>query len=190
MVELKRHPIDQQQRRALLSYFCVKIRGDQMGFTAQWDSWMFRAVSGSLGQERGKTLPVANTITWLLPKKGVVPKSENVVWFLMLTRESPKYLSSDLDQPLDLTSKPREERILGSLEIKAASSSLPGHLAAYFVYGSSSLNVCWRDHRTNQLGTGIRSQNIWKEASLVSRLGVYIFAQRYVRPQDTETQES
>ena len=49
MVELKLHPIDQQRRTALLSYFCVKIRGDQMGFTAQWDSWMFRAVSGSLG---------------------------------------------------------------------------------------------------------------------------------------------
>ena len=123
-------------------------------------------------EARGMTLAVANTFPWLLPKKGVVPKSEYVVWFLMQTRETPMYLSSYLDQPLDLTSKPREERVLGSLEIKASSSSLPGHLAACFVYGSSSLNVCWRDHQTSQLGTGIRNQNIWKEASL----GVCVFA--------------
>lgn len=75
-------------------------------------------------------------------------------------------LSSDLEQPLDLTSKPSEERILGSLKIKATSSSLsvPWHLAPCFVYGSSSLNICWRNHQTNQLGSGVRSWNILKRA--------------------------
>ena len=30
-------------------------------------------------EERGTTLAVANSFTWLLPKKGIVPKSEYVV---------------------------------------------------------------------------------------------------------------
>lgn len=125
-------------------------------------------------QERGMTLAVANTFPWLLPKKGVVPKSECVVWFLTQTRGTPMYLSSYLDQPLDLTSKPREERVLGSLEIKASSSSLPGHLAACFVYGSSSLNICWKDHQTSQLGTGIRSQKYMERGkSCVEARGMY-----------------
>lgn len=101
------------------------------------------------------------------------------IWFPIIPAKTLIYLNSDVEQPLGLTTEPREKRSLGSLKLRATSSSslsVPCLFVACVVYSMPSLNICWITHPMNQLGSGIRRWRVSKGPSLVPSQEVCIFA--------------